>query len=79
MKAGSTLSSLFVFSPDFKITNRTLAGMARAKGKGIKIGRPKLGIELRQKIVQRSAKGDNPYAIAKALGIDRHTAAKYAT
>jgi DNA invertase Pin-like site-specific DNA recombinase len=52
--------------------------MARAKGKGIKIGRPKLGIELRQKIARRAAKGETPYAIAKALGVDRHTVAKYA-
>jgi DNA invertase Pin-like site-specific DNA recombinase len=62
-----------------KISERTKAGMARAKSKGIKIGRPRLRIELRQKIAQRAAKGETPYAIAKALGIDRHTVAKYAT
>jgi hypothetical protein len=39
---------------------------------------PKLGLELRQEIGRRHAKGETPYAIAKALGIDRHTAAKYA-
>ena len=61
-----------------KISERTKAGMARAKAKGIKIGRPKLGLELRQKIAQRATKGDTPYAIAKALRIDRHTVAKYA-
>jgi DNA invertase Pin-like site-specific DNA recombinase len=61
-----------------KISERTKAGMARAKAKGIKIGRPRLGIELRQKIAQRAAKGQTPYAIAKALGVDRHTVAKYA-
>ena len=61
-----------------KISERTRAGMARAKAKGIKIGRSKLGIEIRQKIAQRAKKGETPYAIAKALGIDRHTAAKYA-
>jgi DNA invertase Pin-like site-specific DNA recombinase len=60
-----------------KISDRTKAGMARAKAKGIKIGRPKIGAELRQKIAQRAAKGETPYAIAKAIGIDRHTAAKY--
>lgn len=48
-----------------KISDRTKAGMARAKAKGVRVGRPKLGIELRQKIVQRAAKGDT------------HTAAKY--
>jgi DNA invertase Pin-like site-specific DNA recombinase len=52
--------------------------MARAKANGMKIGRPKLGIETRQKIAQRAAKGETPYTIAKALRIDRHTAAKYA-
>jgi DNA invertase Pin-like site-specific DNA recombinase len=61
-----------------KIGERTKAGMARAKAKGVKIGRPRLGVELRQKIAQRTAKGETPYSIAKALGIDRHTAAKYA-
>ena len=62
-----------------KISERTKAGMARAKANGIKIGRPKLEIEIRQKIMQRAKKGETPYAIAKALGIDRHTAAKYVT
>jgi putative DNA-invertase from lambdoid prophage Rac len=61
-----------------KISERTKAGMARAKANGSKIGRPKLGIEIRQKIEQRAKKGETPCAIAKRLGIDRHTAAKYA-
>jgi DNA invertase Pin-like site-specific DNA recombinase len=61
-----------------KISERTKAGMARAMAKGIKIGRPRLGIEVRQKITQMAAKGGTPYAIAKALGIDRHTVVKYA-
>jgi DNA invertase Pin-like site-specific DNA recombinase len=60
-----------------KISERTKAGMARAKAKGIKIGRPKIGIEMRNQIVRRAAKGETAYAIAKALGIDRHTAVKY--
>ncbi len=62
-----------------KIGERTKAGMARAKAKGVKMGRPRLGIELRQKIAERAAKGETSYAIAKSLGIDRHTAAKYAS
>jgi DNA invertase Pin-like site-specific DNA recombinase len=61
-----------------KISERTKAGMARAKAKGVKIGRPRVGIEVRQKIARRANKGETPYRIAKALGIDRHTAAKYA-
>jgi DNA invertase Pin-like site-specific DNA recombinase len=60
-----------------KISERTKAGMARAKAKGIKIGRPKLGFDLRQQIANRAAKGETPYAIAKALGVDRHTVIKY--
>ena len=60
-----------------KIGERTKAGMARAKAKGIKIGRPRLGVELRRQIAQRAAKGETAYGIAKALGLDRHTAAKY--
>jgi DNA invertase Pin-like site-specific DNA recombinase len=61
-----------------KIGERTKAGMARAKAKGVKIGRPKLEIEVRQQIALRAARGETSYAIAKRLGIDRHTAAKYA-
>jgi DNA invertase Pin-like site-specific DNA recombinase len=61
-----------------KISERTKAGMARVRAKGIKIGRPRLGIELRRKIARRAARGETPYAIAKTLRIDRHTAAKYA-
>lgn len=53
--------------------------MARAKSKGIRIGRPRLDIELRQKIARRAAKGESAHAIAKALGLDRHTVVKYAT
>jgi DNA invertase Pin-like site-specific DNA recombinase len=60
-----------------KISDRTKAGMVRAKAKGIKIGRPRLAVEIRQQIARRAAEGEKPYAIAKALGIDRHTAAKY--
>jgi DNA invertase Pin-like site-specific DNA recombinase len=32
-----------------KISDRTRAGMARAKANGVKIGRPKLGFEMRRK------------------------------
>ena len=50
-----------------KISDRTKAGMARAKAKGIKVGRPRLAIEIRQQIARRAAKGETVYAIAKAL------------
>jgi DNA invertase Pin-like site-specific DNA recombinase len=61
-----------------KISDRTKAGMARAKAKGIRIGRPRLGIEVRLNIAERAAKGETAYAIAKSLGIDKHTVGKYA-
>ena len=60
-----------------KISERTKAGMSRAKAKGIKIGRPKLAAEVRHEISRRAAKGETAYSIAKALHIDRHTAVKY--
>ncbi len=61
-----------------KISERTRAGMARARAQGKRIGRPALPNNLREKIAARVAAGETPYAVAKALGIDRHTAAKYA-
>ena len=60
-----------------KISERTRAGMSRARAKGIKIGRPKLTAELRYEIARRAVRGETAYTIAKALRIDRHTAAKY--
>jgi DNA invertase Pin-like site-specific DNA recombinase len=41
-----------------KISERTRAGMARAKAKGATIGRPRLAPELRHEIARRAAKGD---------------------
>ena len=61
-----------------KISERTKAGMARAKAKGKRIGRPTLGAEIGRQIADRVAAGATPYAAAKALGVDRKTAAKYA-
>jgi DNA invertase Pin-like site-specific DNA recombinase len=61
-----------------KISDSTKAGMARAMAKAITIGKRKLSIEIHRKIAELAAKGETPYAIAKAFNIDRHTAAKYA-
>jgi DNA invertase Pin-like site-specific DNA recombinase len=61
-----------------KISERTKAGMARAKAQGKRIGRPTISHGLKAKIAKRIAAGDTPYRIAKDFGIDRHTAAKYA-
>jgi DNA invertase Pin-like site-specific DNA recombinase len=60
-----------------KISERTTVGMSRARAKGVMIGRPRLATELPHEITRRAAKGQTAYAIANALHIDRHTAAKY--
>ena len=61
-----------------KISERTRAGMARARAQGKRIGRPTIPHKTKEKIAERVAAGDSPYRIARDLGIDRHTAAKYA-
>jgi DNA invertase Pin-like site-specific DNA recombinase len=64
-----------------KISERTRAGMARAKAKGTKsgkpIGRPTLDPALQRKIAKQLGAGLSAYAVAKQLGIDAHTVAKY--
>ena len=61
-----------------KVSERTKAGLERARRRGAKIGRPKLKEDLRAKIAQRLAEGATPFAVAKALGLDRKTVVKYA-
>lgn len=61
-----------------KISERTRAGMARARAQGKRIGRPGIPHKLREKIAERITAGETPYAVAKDLGIDRHTVQKYA-
>ena len=73
----ATLASLAKVEAQ-KISERTKAGMARAKAKGKRIGRPKLNIAVRRQIAEGVAAGDTVYRVAKKLGIDPHTAAKYA-
>jgi DNA invertase Pin-like site-specific DNA recombinase len=64
-----------------KISERTRAGMERAKVKGTKsgkaIGRPKIDPALQQKIAKQLQAGLSAYAVAKKLGIDAHTVARY--
>src|SRR5262245_33361006 len=64
-----------------KIGERTRAGMARAKVEGTKsgkpIGRPALKAALQQKIAKQLSEGLSAYAVAKKLGIDAHTVARY--
>jgi DNA invertase Pin-like site-specific DNA recombinase len=61
-----------------KISERTRAGMARAKAQGKRIGRPTISRKIKDLIAERAAAGETSYRIARDLGIDRHTAAKYA-
>jgi DNA invertase Pin-like site-specific DNA recombinase len=76
----ATLASLAKVEAQ-KISERTRAGMAKAKAKGTRsgkpIGRPSISPKLQERIAERMAAGETPYRIAKDLGIDRHTAAKY--
>lgn len=64
-----------------KIGERTRAGMTRARVKGTKsgkpIGRPALDPALQRKIARQLNAGLSAYAVAKQLGIDAHTVAKY--
>ena len=60
-----------------KIGERTRAGMARARAQGTRIGRPALDPALQRKIAKQLGAGLSAYAVAKQLGIDAHTVAKY--
>src|SRR6516225_11591429 len=60
-----------------KIGERTRAGIARARAQGKRIGRPALSPTVRQKIAKQLGKRLSAYAVAKQLGIDAHTVAKY--
>jgi DNA invertase Pin-like site-specific DNA recombinase len=60
-----------------KISERTKAGLARARAQGKRLGRPGISDKLKAKIAKRIAEGETPYRVAKDLGIDRHTAQKY--
>jgi DNA invertase Pin-like site-specific DNA recombinase len=73
----ATLASLAKVEAQ-KISERTRAGMARARAQGKHIGRPAISRKVREQIEKRFAAGETPYRIGKVLGVDRATAAKYA-
>src|SRR6516162_11323309 len=60
-----------------KIGERTRAGIARARAQGKRIGRPALDPALQRKIAKGLGAGMSAYAVAKQLGLDAHTVAKY--
>jgi DNA invertase Pin-like site-specific DNA recombinase len=60
-----------------KISDRTRAGLARARAQGKRIGRPALDPALPRRIAKGLGAGMSAYAVAKQLGIDAHTVAKY--
>jgi len=74
----ATLASLAKVEAQ-KIGERTKAGMARAKAAGKRLGRPALSEKLRRQIAARIKSGSSAYRIAKDLGIDHKTVAKYAS
>jgi DNA invertase Pin-like site-specific DNA recombinase len=59
-----------------RLSDRTKAGMARAKAAGKHVGRPSLNIG--DHIAKLIAGGASVYRAAKECGIDHKTAAKYA-
>ena len=60
-----------------RMSERTRAGMARARAQGKRIGRPTISRKIKDLIAERAAAGETAYRIARDLGIDRQTAAKY--
>jgi DNA invertase Pin-like site-specific DNA recombinase len=57
-----------------KISERTRAGMARARAQGKRIGRPTISHKLKEKIAARIAAGETPYrvggrSLAREVGI----------
>jgi DNA invertase Pin-like site-specific DNA recombinase len=60
-----------------RISERTRAGMARARAQGKRIGRAGLDQAMQRKIAKQLEAGLSAYAVAKQLGISAHTVAKY--
>ena len=63
-----------------RISERTKAGLARVRAKGTRLGRPAIADKVRQQIaaLAHERPAMTAYAIAKAVGCDVKTAAKYA-
>lgn len=72
----ATLSSLAKVEAE-KISQRTKAGLERARRQGKQIGRPGLDPEIRQRIVELDSKAMTDTARLRELGISRNTLKKY--
>ena len=77
----ATLLTLFVVPAFYysleRVSQRTKAGMARAKAAGARIDRPRIAPEVREEITSRLATGASVYRVATELEVDRHTVRKY--
>lgn len=60
-----------------RISERTKAGLARLRAKGVRLGRQPLDDDKQAAIAELAAEGLTAYAVAKRLGIDAKSAAKY--
>jgi len=60
-----------------RLSERTRAGLVRAKGKGTKLGKPSLAQERIEQIRRLKGGGLSNYAIGKALKLSATTVAKY--
>jgi DNA invertase Pin-like site-specific DNA recombinase len=64
-----------------RISERTKAALARVRARGTRLGRPALSDNVRVRIAElvHGEPSMTAYAIAKAMGCDVKTAAKYAS
>src|ERR1044071_1595224 len=60
-----------------RISDRTKAGLARVKARGVRLGRRPIDPDKQAAIVELAAEGLTAYAISKRLGCDPKTAAAY--
>ena len=60
-----------------RISERTKAGMARVIASGVRVGRPGLDPDVRERIAELAAEGLTSYAIAKRLQLAEKTIRKY--
>lgn len=60
-----------------RLSERTRAGIERARGKGTKLGKPGLKQEQIEQLRRLKSGGLSNYAIGKSMGLSATTVAKY--